>query len=59
LEALMADMKDTALKYRTMKKLNLLIMKLNLSRQASIELEIPQQYESKLVERFEPEDHAE
>lgn len=59
LEALMADMKDVEMKYRTMKKINLLIMKLNVSRQSSIELEVPQQYEAKLVERFGPKDHAE
>lgn len=53
LEALMADMKDEASKYRIMKKINVLIMKVNLSRQAPVNLEIPQQYEAKLVDRFE------
>lgn len=58
LETLMADMQDAAMKYRTMKKINLLIMKLNVSRQSPIELEVPQQYEAKLVERFGPKDHT-
>lgn len=56
LEAIMAVMKDEASKYRTMKKINLLIMKLNLSRQTSAELEIPQKYEARLVERFEKDE---
>jgi hypothetical protein len=52
-EDLLSGMKDTAQKHRTLKKLNYLIMKLNAVRNTSIELEMPQQYTHKLVERFE------
>ena len=52
-EDLLSGMKDTAVKHRTLKKLNYLIMKLNAARDTSIELEMPQQYSHKLVERFE------
>ncbi len=53
-EDLLSGMQDTAQKYRTLKKLNFLIMKLNTMRNGSIEFEVPQQYTSKLAERFEP-----
>jgi hypothetical protein len=46
-------MKATAEKHRTLKKLNYLIMKLNAVRDTSIELEMPQRYSHKLVERLE------
>ncbi len=52
-EDLLSGMKDTAVKHRTLKKLNYLIMKLNAVRDTSIELEMPQQYSHKLVERLE------
>ena len=52
-EDLLSGMKDTAQKHRTLKKLNYLIMKLNAARDASIELEVPQQYSLKLVDRLE------
>lgn len=52
IEDLLAGMQDTAEKYRTLKKLNFLIMKLNTLRNASVEFEMPQQYEEKLVNRF-------
>lgn len=52
-EELLSGMQDTAEKYRTLKKLNFLIMKLNSIRNISIEFEVPQQYSVKLVERFE------
>jgi len=51
-EDLLAGMLDTAEKYRTLKKLNFLIMKLNTLRNTSVVLEMPQQYEEKLVNRF-------
>ena len=51
-EDLLAGMQDTAEKYRTLKKLNFLIMKLNTLRNTSVVLEMPQQYEEKLVNRF-------
>jgi len=52
-EDLLSSMKDTARKHRTLKKLNYLIMRLNAVRDTSIELEMPQQYSHKLVERLE------
>jgi hypothetical protein len=52
-EELLGGLEDTAEKYRTLKKLNYLIMKLNSLRNTSIGLEVPQQYSAKLVERFE------
>ena len=52
-EELLSGMQDTAEKYRTLKKLNFLIMKLNSMRRISIEFDVPQQYSVKLVERFE------
>jgi len=51
-EDLLASMKDTAEKYRTLKKLNFLIMKLNSMRDRSAEFDTPQHYSEKLVERF-------
>lgn len=51
-EELLADTQDTAEKYRILKKLNFLIMKLNTLRNTSIALEMPQQYTEKLVDRF-------
>ena len=53
LESLMSNMKGSAEKYKLLKKLNFLIMKLNMSRNSAVEFEMPQQYETKLVERFE------
>ena len=51
-EDLLSHMEDTAEKYRILKKLNYLIMKLNSLRTASIEFDVPQQYTAKLVARF-------
>lgn len=51
-ETLLTKLEDESLKYRTLKKLNYLIMKLNTLRSGSVALEIPQQYEHKLVERM-------
>ena len=52
-EDLLRDMEETAEKYRALKKLNFLIMKLNSIGNMPIELEMPQQYSAKLVERME------
>ena len=52
-EDLLSGMKDAAQKHRTLKKLNYLIMKLNAVSDTSIELEMPQRYSHKLVERLE------
>lgn len=51
-EELLAGMEDTEEKYRTMKKLNYLILKLNTLRQSPAHMEMPEMYEHKLMERF-------
>ena len=51
-ETLLAGMKDTAEKYRILKKINFLIMKCNAMKSGSIDLEIPQRYSGRLVERL-------
>ncbi len=51
-EDLLAGMEDTKAKYRQLKKMNFLIMKLNIIRQTPAGLEKDQFYEQKLVERF-------
>jgi len=53
-EDLLAGMDDTAEKYKVMKKLNFLIMKLNSLRKSSVEFEMPEKYFSNLVDRFGP-----
>ncbi len=52
-EELLSGMGETAAKYRTMKNLNFLIMKLNTLRNTSIEFEAPQKYSDKLIEKLE------
>ena len=52
-EALLSGMGETAAKYRTIKKLNFLIMKLNTLRNTSIEFETHQKYSDKMIEKFE------
>lgn len=52
-EDLLAGMKETSEKYRVLKKLNFLIMKLNTIRDTSIMFEMPQHYMEKLVEHIE------
>lgn len=51
-ETLLSTMEDEALRYKTMKKLNYMILKLNTLRGGSVAFEVPQQYEHKLVERL-------
>ena len=53
-EDLLAEMKNAAEKYRTIKKLNFLIMKLNSMRDTAVMFEQPQ-YSSKLIEKIEPD----
>ncbi len=48
-EDLLAGMQDTAEKYRALKKLNFLIMKLNSLRSASVQFDVPQKYMPDLV----------
>ena len=52
-EALLGGMGETAEKYRILKRLNFLIMKLNSTRNSSIEFEVPQRYSARLVDRIE------
>ncbi len=52
-EDLLAGMQETSEKFRILKKLNFLILKLNSIRDTSIVHEMPQVYTGKLVERFE------
>jgi len=51
-EELLAGMEDTEARYRQLKKLNFLIMKLNMMRCTTTTFEKDQRYEKKLVERF-------
>ncbi len=51
-EDLLADMKDTAERYHTIKKLNYLIMKLNASRNQDARFDMPQQYEVAVIDRL-------
>jgi len=51
IEALLAGITDVQLKYRQIKKLNFLIMKLNMLRNGQVRFEMPQQYESALIDR--------
>jgi hypothetical protein len=53
-EDLLAGMEDTKVKYRHLKKLNFLIMKLNMLRKTHTGMEKSQHYEKKLAERFGP-----
>jgi len=52
-EDLLIGMEDTAEKYLTIKKLNFLIMKVNSIGNMRIDLEMPQKYSGKLIERLE------
>jgi hypothetical protein len=51
-EALLAGIQDTQEKYKQMKKLNYLIMKLNMTRRGSVALEENQQYYEKVVDKI-------
>ena len=52
-EELLAGMRETVEKYRMMKKLNFLILKLNTLRNASVVFDEPQKYSDKLIEKLE------
>jgi len=52
-EDLLSGMQNTAEKYRTLKKLNYLILKLNTMENIPNRAEMPQRYMGKLVERLE------
>ncbi|MCB2148106.1 MAG: DUF1992 domain-containing protein [Deltaproteobacteria bacterium] len=51
-EDLLAGMTDTVQKYRTLKKLNFLILKLNALRDGNAAYDIPQRYYGEVVERL-------
>lgn len=51
-EDLLAGMTDTVQRYRTIKKINFLIMKLNALKDTNAAYDIPQRYYSELVERL-------
>ena len=51
-EDLLGGMTDTVQKYRTIKKLNFLILKLNALKDTNPAYEIPQRYYGELVERL-------
>ena len=52
-EDLLAGMSETRGRYRTLKKLNLLILKLNTMRRGSAALDIPQHYVEQVVGRLD------
>ena len=58
-EDLLAGMDETAEKYRVLKKINFMIMKLNSIRNGSVEFEVPQKYTQKVVNHLESKDPRE
>ncbi len=52
-EDLLAGMAETRAKYGILKKINYLIIKLNTMRQGRVDLEVPQHYADRLVERVD------
>ena len=54
-EDLLRGMEETHTRYRTLKKLNYLILKLNTIRNGSAALDMPQYYTEKMAERLEKE----
>ena len=56
-EDLLAGIQNASEKYRALKKLNYLIMKLNTIRQKSVAFEEPQ-YSDKLIERLDPDKNS-
>ena len=55
MEEMLAGVKDTKEKYKQIKKLNFLIMKLNMTRRSSLSLEKNQRYFDKIVDKMGPE----
>ncbi len=51
-EELLLNMKDTAERYRALKKLNFLIMKFNATRSSDTRFDMPQQYMTALTDRL-------
>jgi len=58
MEELLDGVRDTKEKYRQIKKLNYLIMKLNISRRGSMDLEKHQLYYDRLVDKMGKKDKA-
>ncbi len=58
MEELLDGVRDTKEKYRQIKKLNYLIMKLNMSRRGSLDLEKHQIYYDRLVDKMGKKDKA-
>ena len=52
-EDLLAQMPDTAEKYRLLNKLNFMIMRLNTSRNGRIDFDLPQHYTDKVLRRLD------
>lgn len=52
-EELLRGMAETAEKYRVLKKLNFLIMKMNSLRCTRVEFEMPQHYQERLVDKLD------
>jgi DnaJ homologue, subfamily C, member 28, conserved domain len=52
-EELLCDMEETQARYRTLKKLNYLILKLNTIRSGSAAFDMPQYYADRMVGRLE------
>lgn len=57
-EDLLAGIKDASEKYRTIKKLNFLIMKLNTFRSSCVAFDMPQLYADKIAEKIAPKNEA-
>ncbi len=53
MEELLEGIKDTKEKYRQIKRLNYMIMKLNMTRRGKVDLEKNQRYYDKLVDKME------
>jgi len=51
-QALLTGMPETGEKYKILKKLNLLVMKLNSMRSTNIQFDVPQQYLGPMAERL-------
>jgi hypothetical protein len=52
-EDLLDEMTDAQQKFKLLRKLNFLIMKLNAMRHSSVELDLPQRYAAKVADRLE------
>ena len=54
MEDLLTQIPNTALKYRMIKKLNFLIMKVNSMKKGTVARDIPQRYSDKMVNKLTP-----